>query len=235
MHFHCIINNSISPDLKRLLWRYNTDAHVSDIDGTHSHPLYPGRVYPFFWSQDGKTIAVINQNKSLTKSKITFTNTESGKMVRQDEAPALEPAWSSNEGRLSSDLSHLLATEVDPLNTRMIWDNEAMIVMPVNKSRNLLKSQANFFSLCDYSITPALKLLNARKIPLLENEGLISSRLSPDGNELFYITGQSTQNLLLERLYRLIHFHPKATETFRRNWYVYNLKQGVRKLGIIEP
>ena len=110
-----------------------------------------------------------------------------------------------------------------------------MFWLPVNKSRNLLKSQANFFSLCDYWITPALKLLNARKTPLLENEGLISSRLSPDGHELFYITGQLTQNLVLEKLYRLIHFQPKATGTFRRNWYVYNLKAGVRKLRMIEP
>ena len=115
----------------------------------------------------------------------------------------------------------------------MIWDNESMFWLPVNKSRNLLKSQANFFSLCDYWITSALKLLNARKTPLLENEGLISSRLSPDGHELFYITGQLTQNLVREKLYRLIHFQPKATETFRRNWYVYNLKAGMRKLRMI--
>ena len=117
----------------------------------------------------------------------------------------------------------------------MIWDNESMFWLPVNKSRNLLKSQANFFSLCDYWITSALKLLNARKTPLLENEGLISSRLSPDGHELFYITGQLTQNLVREKLYRLIHFQPQATENFRRNWYVYNLKAGVRKLRMFEP
>ena len=90
--------DTISPDLKRLLWRFNTNAHVSDIDGTHSHQLYPGRIYRFFWSQDGKTTAVINKNKFSTNHKITFTNTESGKMVRQDEAPDLELAWIQTKG-----------------------------------------------------------------------------------------------------------------------------------------
>ena len=150
--------NSISPDLKHLFWRYNTGAHIIDIDGTNSHMLYPGQVYPFFWSQDGKTIAVINQNRLSTNRKVTFANTESGKMVRQDEAPDLEPAWSSNEGRFSSDLTYLLATKLNPLNTRMIWDNELVFVLPVYKSPSLLTYPANFFSLCDYSMTPALKL-----------------------------------------------------------------------------